>query len=575
MAAAFVYLQRSEEGNCSEVAPGHSAEKRTGVEKSAAVALKTEILRFCSDRRKQATGFALCICVELLASFCVFGRQTCMAFDASRTSRNERLLILLLCFIATIRVLVFAAAFPFFSNIDEDLHFDLVTHYSHVQVPHGFDRLQEETLNWIVPYASPEFLFSADRFPEGKFPSPMWKQPWSQIEPEIAVTRVAWSSEVNFESSQPPLYYALASLWWRIGKHVGLTGLQSLYWIRFLNGLLIALVVLLGYLIARIVAPERVELRVGVPLLLAFIPQNAFYAMNNDVLSPVCFGALFLCVLQRMRTNRPTLLLGALTGLAFAATYLTKLSNLPLVVVTLIAIIAKLAPAIRQKPQTNLLAFATLVLCAAIPIGSWIVWTKYQFGDLTGSASKITLLGWTHKPFVDWWHHPLFTVQGLWFFWWNLIASFWRGEVKWHGQLLNCRGADGFYAISTLVLLGAALLGLRTKAGLSTFQRQAIAIAALSFIAAVGFLALLSIQFDFGNCINPSRAHPYFTAGRLLSGALVPFALFYVYGISWILRRTNPALPLLVLGVVLMFVTASEIKINRAVFASEHNWFHL
>src|SRR5438552_4148382 len=376
-------------------------------------------------------------------------------------NRNESVLILLLCVAAAIRVLIFSAAFPFFSNIDEDLHFDLVTQYSHARLPQSFARLQEETLNWIVPYASPEFLFTADRFPEGTF------------------------------------------------------------------------------------------------------------------LSPVCFGALFLCGLQWLRTNRPTFLLSALTGLAIAATYLTKLSNLPLVVMALVAIIAKLAPSIRQKSKTTLLAFVTLILCAAIPIGSWIVWTKYQFGDLTGSATKITLLGWTHKPFVGWWHHPIFTLRGFWVFWWNLIASFWRGEVKWHGQLLNCPVADDFYTISTLVLLGAALLGLRKKAGLSTFERQAIAIAALSFIAAVGFLALLSIQFDFGNCINPSRAHPYFTSGRLLSGALIPFALFYVYGISWILRRINSALPILVLGILLLFVITSEIKINRAAFESEHNWFHL
>jgi hypothetical protein len=487
--------------------------------------------------------------------------------------RGERLLILLLCVAAATHVFIFSAAFPFFSNVDEDLHFDLITQYSHSQLPRSFDRLKEETLNWIVPYASPEFLFSPDQFPGAKFPPPLWKQSGPDVEAEIAATRAAWSSEINFESSQPPLYYVLASVWWRVGQHLGLTGLRSLYWIRFLNGLLITLIVLLGYLIARIVAPERVELRVGVPLLLAFIPQNVFYAMNNDVLSPVCFGGLFLCVLQWLRTNRPTLLLGTLTGMAIAATYLTKLSNLPLVVVALVAIIAKLALAIRQKPQTALLAFAALMLCAAIPIGGWIVWTKYQFGDLTGSAAKIPLLGWTHKRFAEWWQHPIFTPRGLWVFWCDLITSFWRGEVKWHGQLLNCTVADGFYA-SSLVLLGAVLAGLRKKTDLSTFQRQAIAVAALGFITSVGFLALLSIQFDFGNCINPSRLHPYFTSGRLLSGALIPFALVYVYGISWLFRRFNPALPLLVLGVLLAFVTISEIKINHAVFASEHNWFH-
>ena len=91
-----------------------------------------------------------------------------------------------------------------------------------------------------------------------------------------------------------------------------------------------AIVVWLGYVAARTIAPERLDLRIGVPLLLAFIPQNVFYAMNNDVLSPLCFGVLFLCVLQWLRTNAPSFLLGALTGLAVAATCLTKLSNLPL-----------------------------------------------------------------------------------------------------------------------------------------------------------------------------------------------------------------------------------------------------
>jgi hypothetical protein len=125
-----------------------------------------------------------------------------------------------------------------------------------------------------------------------------------------------------------------------------------------------------------------------------------------------------------------------------------------------------------------------------------------------------------------------------------------------------------------VALLLAAVMGLRKKSGLSAFQRQALGIAALSFTISVGFLALLSIQFDFGNCINPSRVHPYFTSGRLLSGALIPFALIYVYGIAWLFRRINAALPLVVLGIIIFFATMSEIIVNHVIFASEHNWFH-
>src|SRR6266536_985816 len=465
-----------------------------------------------------------------------------MASGESKTfvAANERVLILLLCVVAALRVFIFSAAFPFFSNIDEDLHFDLITQYSHAQVPRGFDRLKEETLNWIVPYASPEFLFPPERFPDGKFPAPLWKEPWSKVETVIAATKAAWSIEINFESSQPPLYYALAGLWWGIGKHIGLIGIESLYWIRFLNVALMAIVVWLGYVTARTIAPERLDVRIGVPLLLAFIPQNVFYAMNNDVLSPLCFGVLFLCMLQWLRVKSASLWLGAVTGFAVAAAYLTKLSNLPLIAVALVAIIVKLVLITRRTSPPGLLALAALVLCAAIPVGSWMIWTKYQFGDLTGSITKVTLLGWTRKPFGDWLHHPIFTPRGLWVFWSDLITNFWHGEVRWHGRPLSWQVADVFYVISSLLLLGAAIVGLRKRAGLSTFQRQAIGIAVLSFVISVGFLALLSIQFDFGNCINPSRSHPYFTSGRLLSGALIPFALLYVYGISSLLRRASP-----------------------------------
>jgi hypothetical protein len=490
-------------------------------------------------------------------------------------NKSESLLVLLICIAAAVRIFVFSSAFPFFSNIDEDLHFDLIVQYSDGRAPRAFDALKGQTLNWIIPYASPEYLFRPDQFPGGKFPTPLWKQSGPAVESEIAATRAAWSSEINFESSQPPLYYILASGWWWMGQHFGCTGLPSLYCIRFLNGILIALMVLLGYLAARTIAPERVELRLGVPLLLAFMPQNVFFALNNDVLSPVCFGGLFLCVLQWLRTNRPTFVLGMITGLAISATYLTKLSNLPLIIVALVVIITKLLVAIRQKQQAFVSVLAALVFCAAVPIVSWILWTRYQFGDFTGSTVKITLLGWTRKPFSEWWGHPILTMRGFSVFWWDLITTFWRGEAKWCGQPLNCPVADTFYAASTPVLLGAALLGLRKRTGPPIFQRQAIAIAALCFIASVGFLALLSLQFDFGNCINPSRAHPYFTSGRLLSGAVIPFALLYVYGISWLLRRINPSLPLLAVGIISLFMIASEIAVHRVVFRSEHNLFHL
>src|SRR5438067_7729455 len=509
-----------------------------------------------------------------------------MASGESRTfvAANERVLILLLCVAAALRVFSFSAAFPFFSNIDEDLHFDLITQYSHAQIPRSFDRLKEETLNWIVPYDSPEFLSPPERFSDGKFPAPLWKEPWSKVEPETAATKAAWSTEINFESSQPPLYYALAGLWWWIGKRIGLIGIGSLYRIRFLNVALVAIVVWLGYVTARAISPERLDVRIGVPLLLAFIPQNVFYAMNNDVLSPLYFGVLFLCVLRWLPTNAPSALLGAVTGVAIASTYLTKLSNLPLIVIAVAVILVRLIAIVRRTPRTGSIALAALLLCAAVPIGSWMVWLKLQFGDFTGSTAKIAFLDWTRKPFVEWWQHPIFKPRGLWVFWSDLIASFWRGEVEWHGSRFDWQIADRLFAISSFVFIAAALLGLRKQFTVSAFQRQAIAVTIMTVAAGIAFLGLLSIQFDFGSCVNPSRLHPYFTSGRLLSGAIIPFALGYVYGISCLCRLATSrfrqtrwigtAAPLVVLGAIVAFAQASEILISDPVFASQHNWFH-
>jgi predicted membrane protein DUF2142 len=489
--------------------------------------------------------------------------------------RKQQLLILLLSVVAAVRVFIFAAAFPFFSNGDEDLHFDLITQYSAGRPPRTFDVLTNDSLSFIVPYASPEFLQTPDQFPNGKFPTPLWKQSVAEAAPIIEVTKAAWDKEINWESSQPPLYYAVAGFWWKIGQHIGLTQIESLYWIRFLNGVLASIIVWLGYVIARTIGLKHLGLNIGVPLLLTFIPQDVLYVLSNDVLSPVCFGAVFLCVLQWLKADRPSLLLGGLTGLAIAATYLTKLSNLPLLAVAIIAMVAKWLQILRQQPRATTLAFILTILFAGLPIGAWMLWSKFQFGDIAGSTSAIAVLTWTPKPLADWWNHPIFSPQGLWTFWSELIARFWRGELMWQNHELGWRVADAFYAISSLLLLCAAVIGIRQHNMLSTFQRQALFLAALTVVAALAFLALLSVRFDFGECIYPSRAHPFLTSGRLMSGALIPFALLYVYGIGYLLRRVGSVAPIVAVAGIMTFATVSEIFINWAVFASEHNWFHL
>jgi hypothetical protein len=88
------------------------------------------------------------------------------------------------------------------------------------------------------------------------------------------------------------------------------------------------------------------------------------------------------------------------------------------------------------------------------------------------------------------------------------------------------------------------------------------------------FLAFVSLQFDFGACINPSRERPYFFQGRLMAGAMVPFATLYVYGLNRLLRA-RPALVLATIVAIAIAISTSEFLANRVAFSSAYNWFHM
>jgi hypothetical protein len=106
-------------------------------------------------------------------------------------------------------------------------------------------------------------------------------------------------------------------------------------------------------------------------------------------------------------------------------------------------------------------------------------------------------------------------------------------------------------------------------------QRAALGFGLVCVAAAVGFVALLSVQYDFHDCVYPSRARPFFVSGRLLLGALVPFLLVFTYGLEWLLKQFSLRTKFLVLSILLAGMLAAEITIDAPIFANEYNWFHL
>jgi hypothetical protein len=485
---------------------------------------------------------------------------------------NNRVILFLLCLVAAAHGFVFSAAFPFYSVVDEQMHVDLVVKYSQGKIPKSLAPADAEAVPYLAIFGSPEFLQTA-----GAIPPPAWKQPIESVRDKLAAKQFFFANQFqNHESSQPPLYYAAAGIWWKLAKSFHFDGLALLYWLRFLNVILIVALTWIGWQAARKIFPENNFVQFAVPAFIALLPQSTFYAVNNDVAAPLTFGAAFLLLLKLWEMEIPSAKIAAATGLALAAAFLSKISNLPLLAVAGIFIAWKFFDLTRHgKLRAAFPALAVLFFSGVLPVAAWMLWCKNNFGDLTGSALKIKFLNWTDKPVADWLHHPIFTGQGLWFFLKENVASFWFGEQLWHRAPLaneDARVVIVIFSLGLPVLVLARLLWPRS--GFTTPQRMALGLALACCAAALVFFALLSVKYDFQDCFYPSREKPFFVSGRLMLGMLIPFLVLFCAGLDRRLKTFSAGTKYFVLFALLGFLLASEIFTDWPAFGSAYNWFH-
>ena len=491
------------------------------------------------------------------------------------SASNEKHFVWLLCVLAAIHVFIFSAAFPFFNNVDEPAHFDLVLDYARGHVPHGIENTSRESAVYLALFCSCAFFGPSS----GPIPPPPWTEPPEKMKQDLALNATGWTTQKNYEDSEPPLYYALAGVWWDFGQCLHLTSGELLYWLRFLNIAFVIALVWLAYLAAGLVFPNNLFIRLTVPVLAAFMPQTAFYSIANDILSPLCFGMVFICVLKWLAAEaNPSMRLTIITGAVFAATWLTKATNLPLLGVAAAVILIKTCfsfPKLQWRAVFPLLYF----LCAAVPpILIWAVWCKYNYGDFTGSKLKTDYFDWTIKPFTAWWHHPIFTPKGLWIYLSGELSSYWQGEFQWyyppHARPLALPGSRLVYTILSLALIALALPGLFPQKNPRQNERRALQFGLICFVAALGFFGFVSIIYDFHNCPAPSREFPYFQAGRMMLGSLIPFLLIIAYGLDRAISRLGN-IKFIVLAFMILAMLSAEIATDLPAFSNPYNWFHL
>jgi len=382
---------------------------------------------------------------------------------------------------------------------------------------------------------------------------------------------------LNHESTQPPLYYAVTGLWYRFGEMLGLRGGQALYWIRFMNVIICALLVWLAYVFARTFFPARRFLRLGTPFLVAFVPQDVLYSVNNDVLLPLTGGAALLALFVLVRDGPGSHVFHAVAGLLVAAAMLVKQSCAPVALMAVVAVVIIVFRAGTERRRAAIGRCVVLLLATCVPLAVWGLHNVLVLGEVTGSESKVKILGWSLKPLRMVFDHPLFSAGGAVTFWPDTMTSFWRGEFTWGLDRIASGGWDLFYSVSSLALPAVVIAALVIRGHLvAREERVVLWLCLATFAVSLLFLAAMSVIFDFGDCFYPSRAHPFMTSGRLVLAMLLPFAAVYLLGLEILLPgRRGAILRWVFLIGVGVWMTCSEVAISHGALHSAYNWFHL
>ena len=281
-------------------------------------------------------------------------------------SRRERLLVGLFCLLAGLRVLVYAAAFPFFNNVDEYDHFDVVCKYAQGHVPRGLEQWSEEAAAYVALYGSPEFLGVLRISHRERLPrqcGPLAKGGRQRLRADQGPVEPG----KNYESVQPPFTmwsWVLGSTW----ENAGLRGGNLLYWTRIAN--VLAYVCWSGSPISlpKSCSPDSKFLYLGVPAVLVSMPQDIFCGLNNDVLSaPLVTLSLYLLV-RLYRSEPPSGELAVDAGLSTAAAFSDEVYQRPAVgrarhrgVVQTLVLVA------RKQPQSQLVPVVLLLRPRASP----------------------------------------------------------------------------------------------------------------------------------------------------------------------------------------------------------------
>jgi len=218
--------------------------------------------------------------------------------------RRQTWIVGAMCCFALVRILIFAAAFPLFNNVDEQDHYEMVYRYAHGFVPgKELPQTDPQMARVFTLYGSPEYFASSELIRSWHLDLPIVELPPQMKDLQYQRALDSWLKQTTFEAQSPPVYYMVAGVWYRLGSLLGWREWALAYWVRFLGAIVYAVFIWISFLFIKQVYPDRVFLCVAVPILLAIFPQDVFFRNESRYLIAATGGVGFVAAFPRNGTE--------------------------------------------------------------------------------------------------------------------------------------------------------------------------------------------------------------------------------------------------------------------------------
>ena len=314
---------------------------------------------------------------------------------------------------------------------------------------------------------------------------------------------------IQYEDHQPPLYYLLASLVFRLTD-------GSLIALRLFSVLLGAITVTLTYFIGREVLPEQPQLALAGMAVVAFLPQHMaiLASVNNDALAEVVIALTLYLSLRYLRdTHVPVWWLGLAVGIGV----ITKTTTYFLLAIVVLVVVLRW----RRDRTPNLIR---VLIGLMIPMSIFaLVWflrniQVYGFPDFLGLGAHDLVVA--DQPRTADWIAELgigaYLSQGLQ----TSFNSFW-GQFGWMALPMEPRIYTFLGGLMLVGTIGGVyrIWSQRVSNAANALQRERWLLLWATLILAVAAFVYYNTEFvQF--------------QGRYLFPGLIAFAFILVVGID-------------------------------------------